>query len=66
MRHPHAPDCAVPGCARADYKGGLCRKHWYEIPLSDRKRCAIASMEAAYMEAKRWHAVFRAQLGCGA
>lgn len=49
-RHPrfNGWECLVTGCGRVDYKHGLCRKHWGEVPMRERMQIMVDSVRAAH------------------
>lgn len=47
-RNPSTPDCGITDCARAEYRAGLCRKHYAMIPVQDNYARSIAWMLEAH------------------
>ena len=55
VKHPRFDGyvCLVKDCARVDFKHGLCRKHWQEVPLAERMGIMADAVHAAHRAAKR-------------
>jgi len=48
-RHPRFDGyvCIVKGCTRVEFKHELCRKHWDEVPRSEKLEILMATIDAS-------------------